>query len=157
MSMKSLKILFLHGLESLPGGTKVRYLEKNGFKVFNPYMPKSSWEKSIQSAQSVIDDESPDIIIGSSRGGAIALNLQTRGAKLVLIAPAWKRFGGNIELCDETTVVIHSKNDEIIPYSDSIELKENHSVTLISCGENHRMHDGDALEAILDAVKWIIK
>jgi D-tyrosyl-tRNA(Tyr) deacylase len=26
-----------------------------------------------------------------------------------------------------------------------------------SCGENHRMHDDDALEAILDAVKWIIK
>jgi predicted alpha/beta hydrolase family esterase len=155
--MSDPKVLFLHGLGSVPGGIKVKYLKSNGCKVFNPYLPKSSWEESLKAAQDVIDNEKPDVIVGSSRGGAIALSLQTRGAKLVLVAPAWKRFGGNTSLCDESTVVIHSKNDKIIPYSDSVELKENYGVTLISCGENHRMRDRDALEAILDAVKWIMK
>jgi hypothetical protein len=148
-----MKILFLHGLESKPGGSKVKFLEKHGYEVLNPWMPKYSWDESLENAQLLIDTEHPDVIVGSSRGGAVALSVNTFGTKLVLVAPAWKRFGGDaMHACGG--IVIHCREDAEVPYEDSEELSKLTGATLITCGENHRMNDPDALEAILDAVRW---
>ena len=150
-----MKILFLHGLESLPGGSKVKFLEKHGYEVLNPLLPKYSWDESLENAQLLIDTEQPDVIVGSSRGGAVALSVDTRGTRLVLIAPAWKRFGGNLQLASGG-LVLHCRDDKYVPYEDSEELRGKTGAALITCGTNHRMSDQDALEAILDAVKWCI-
>ena len=69
------KILFLHGLETRVDKVKKRFLEKNGFKVIFPKLPKSSFEESIKIAQELIDKESPEVIVASDRGGAVALCL----------------------------------------------------------------------------------
>jgi len=151
-----MKILFLHGFGSKPGGSKVKFLEKHGYEVLNPFLPKYSWDESLENAQVLIDSEQPDIIVGSSRGGAVALSVNTLGARLVLVAPAWKRFGGNPQLACGG-VVIHCREDKIIPYEDSEELSRLTGAALITCGKNHRMNDPDAHEAILDAVKWCTK
>jgi hypothetical protein len=151
-----MKILFLHGMESRPGGSKVKFLESKGYEVLNPFLPKYSWDESLENAQLLVDTEDPDVIIGSSRGGAVALNINTLGTRLILIAPAWKRFGGTPMLACGG-VVIHCREDKVIPYEDSEELSKLTGAALITCGENHRMSDSDALEAILDAVKWIAK
>ena len=147
-----MKILFLHGLESKPGGSKVKFLESKGYEVLNPLLPKWSWDESLANAQTLINSERPDLIIGSSRGGAVGLSVNTLGIKLVLIAPAWKQFGGNIQLAS-SGVVLHCREDKYVPYEDSEELRDKTGATLITCGTNHRMNDPDALEAILDAVK----
>ena len=149
-----MKVLFLHGLESTPGGSKVKYLEKHGYEVLNPLLPKYSWDESLENAQTLIDSENPDIVIGSSRGGAVALNIKTGAAHLILIAPAWKRFGADRygNLCGG--IILHCREDKIVPYEDSVELSELAGATLIPCGIDHRMSDTDALEAILDAAKW---
>jgi predicted alpha/beta hydrolase family esterase len=149
-----MKILFLHGLESKPGGSKVKFLEKHGYEVLNPFLPKYSWDESLENAQVLIDSEQPDIIIGSSRGGAVALSINTFGAQLVLVAPAWKRFGGNTQLACGG-IVIHCREDTEVPYEDSEELCNETGATLITCGADHRMKDPDALEAILDAVRYL--
>ena len=151
-----MKILFLHGMESMPGGSKVKFLESKGYEVLNPFLPKYSWDESLENAQLLVDTENPDVIIGSSRGGAVALNINTLGIRLILIAPAWKRFGGS-PMHVSGGVVIHCREDKVIPYEDSEELSKLTGAALITCGENHRMSDSDALEAILDAVKWIAK
>ncbi len=149
-----MKILFLHGLESKPGGSKVKFLEKYGYEVLNPLLPKWSWDESLENAQVLIDSERPDIIIGSSRGGAVALSVNTFGARLVLVAPAWKRFGGDIQLACGG-IILHCREDKIIPYEDSVELCSETGATLITCGIDHRMKDPDALDGILDAVKYL--
>ncbi len=149
-----MKILFLHGLESKPGGSKVKFLEKYGYEVLNPLLPKWSWDESLENAQVLIDSERPDIIIGSSRGGAVALSVNTFGARLVLVAPAWKRFGGDIQLACGG-IILHCREDKIIPYEDSVELCSETGATLITCGVDHRMKDPDALDGILDAVKYL--
>lgn len=151
-----MKILFLHGMGSKPGGSKVKFLKSKGYEVFNPFLPKYSWDESLENAQLLVDTEKPDVIIGSSRGGAVALSIKTFGTKLILVAPAWKRFGGS-PMHVSGGIVIHCREDKIVPYEDSEELSKLASATLITCGENHRMNDPDALEAILDAVKWIAK
>ena len=151
------KVLFLHGLESQPGGFKPRYLKEKGYRVFNPWLPKSSFEESLKIAQHKVDTESPDVIVGSSRGGAVAMCIEPRGAKLVLIAPAWKRFNlpHRVMTVKSECVILHSEADDVVSIDDSIQLTELDGTTLIKAGEDHRMNDTDALEALLDAVKWV--
>ena len=83
----SLKVLFLHGLESKPGGTKATFLKKNGYDVLNPALPRNDFNISVKVAQDTIDAEKPDLVVGSSRGGAVAMCVSTRGAPLILILP----------------------------------------------------------------------
>ena len=152
------KVLFLHGLESKPGGSKAKYLESKGYRVLNPGMPKYSFEESVAIAQGVIDREMPDVIVGSSRGGAVAMCLDPGGAKLVLVAPAWSHFRQTASnSVPSTTMILHSKNDTTVKYEDSVHLAKTCNATLVTVGECHRMSDESALEGILDAVKWVTR
>ena len=144
-----MKVLFLHGLESKPGGSKAQYLEGLGHDVLNPHLPKHDFEESVSIAQEYIDNEQPDVIVGSSRGGAVAMAVDARGARTVLIAPAWKRFDIPPAAASGTTV-LHCQSDKIVHYEDSEEIN---NVNLVPCGDNHRMNDVDALEALGKAVQ----
>ena len=84
-----MKVRFLQGLESKPGGSKVQHLMDRGHTVFNPALPKPDFEESVRIAQEEVDVNRPDVIVGSSRGGAVAMAVDRAGARLVLIAPAW--------------------------------------------------------------------
>ena len=146
------KILFLHGLESQPGGTKPTHLYEAGHIVLNPALPKESFAESVKIAQHAIDLHRPDFVIGSSRGGAVAMAVDARGAKLVLIAPAWKRFGVEPSVTDGTKI-LHSEHDTIVPISDSVELTVLSKSALYRCGTCHRMSGTEALTTMLDTVK----
>ena len=142
-----MKILFLHGLESLPGGSKVEYLRGLGHTVLNPLLPKNDFEESVRIAQDEVDTEQPDVIVGSSRGGAVAMEVDF-SARLVLIAPAWKHF--NVPAtAPPGTSVLHCTTDDKVFFQDSEELK---GTNLIPCGESHRMDDEMALAALGRAV-----
>jgi predicted alpha/beta hydrolase family esterase len=159
-----MKILFLHGLESKPGGTKPGYLSKAGHVVINPALPRSGFEMSVKIAQDIIDTEQPDIVVGSSRGGAVAMAVNTLDAPIVLIAPAWKRYLSESDIatwdirCEpQKVIVLHSKDDDVIPIEDSEELKNTYGISVMKVGTNHRMSDNDALEALADVVTWLGK
>ena len=138
------KILFLHGLESLPGGSKVTFLRKKGYTVLNPTKPKDSYDDSCNIAQQLVIQENPDIIVGSSRGGAVALNIDPLNARLILIAPAWTHYPTNVNQDLTGAVILHSLNDDVVDMKDSLELLNN-GAKLKVCGENHRMNDDDCL------------
>ena len=145
-----MKVLFLHGLESRPGGSKAVHLEEMGYEVLNPALPKSSFPESIAIAQQIIDDEEPDVIVGSSRGGAVAMSVDPHGARLVLVAPAWKNYGIPPTVPSDT-IVVHSPLDAIISIDDSREIEG--AAALVPVGEDHRMFDQEALSAIGRAVQ----
>jgi len=149
-----MKVLFLHGLESRPGGTKAIHLRGVGHQVLNPFLPKEDFERSVEIAQKEIDEESPDVIVGSSRGGAVAMSVDPKGAKLVLIAPAWKNFGVQPSV-GGNAIVLHSPEDEIIPFEDSKQIKGVSAVVPVGVG--HRMADDEALAAIEQAVEGNFK
>ena len=146
-----MKVLFLHGLEGTPNGTKVRYLKNAGFDVIAPKLPKSSWEESIARAEAVLKEHDVGLIVGSSRGGAIACALDTKVRK-VLIAPAWKRFKVEPNV-DNTTIILHCEADDLVDYDDSVKLKEDYHPALITIGVNHRMSDDETLACLADLVK----
>ena len=74
-----MKILYLHGLYSRPGGRKPTFLRERGHEVINPGMPDDDFAASVRIAQHAYDAGSPEVVVGSSRGGAVAMNLETGG------------------------------------------------------------------------------
>src|SRR4051812_33761507 len=88
-----MKILFLHGWHSVPGGVKPTFLIQHGHEVLNPALPDEDFAEALRIAQAEVDRHHPDVIVGSSRGGAVAMNLEAGSAPLVLLCPAWKKWG----------------------------------------------------------------
>lgn len=152
------KILFLHGLETRVDKVKKRFLEKNGFKVIFPKLPKSSFEESIKLAQELIDKESPEVIVASDRGGAVALCLNLNPEDLILVAPTWKNYNLSKDKdFPSRCMIIFSKQDAEVDPNEVYKSMKNNLVNWINVGVDHQMNDKDSLEAILDAVKWVLR
>jgi len=148
-----LKILFLHGWHSVPGGVKPTFLKEQGHQVINPHLDDDDYAMALATAQAAFDTHQPAVVVGSSRGGALAMNLASRDAKLVLLCPAWKNWG-TARLVKPDTVILHSRADEVIPFEDSVELAARSGLQagqLIEVGSDHRLATSDALQAMLDA------
>ena len=73
----TMKILFLHGWNSIPGGVKPSYLSQHGHEVVNPALDDDDFAQTLRTAQAEYDRHSPDVIVGSSRGGAVAMNFDS--------------------------------------------------------------------------------
>lgn len=118
-----MKILFLHGWQSTPGGVKPAYLQAHGHEVLNPALPDDDFDAAVSIAQAEYDRGKPAVVVGSSRGGAVAMNIKA-DVPLVLLCPAWKRWG-TATTVKPGTVILHSVADEVIPFADSQELLRN--------------------------------
>src|SRR5215475_8401415 len=118
------KILFLHGWHSVPGGVKPTYLEQHGCEVVNPALPDEDFAEAVRIAQAEFDRHQPDVVVGSSRGGAVAMNINSGDTALVLLCPAWKKYG-TAKTVKENTTILHSPSDEVVPFADSEELVQN--------------------------------
>jgi hypothetical protein len=148
-----MKILFLHGWQSVPGGVKPTYLAQHGHEVINPKLPDEDFEAATRIAQAEFDKHQPQVVVGSSRGGAVAININSRDARLVLLCPAWKKWG-TAKTVEPDTVILHSRADDAIPFADSAELVRNSGLpasALVEVGTDHRLADPEALAAMLKA------
>ena len=143
-------ILFLHGWQSVPGGVKPTYLKDSGHTVINPQLPDKDFDEAVRIAQTEYDRHKPDVVVGSSRGGAVAMNLISGATKLVLLCPAWKKWG-KAKYVKPNTVILHSRADDVVPFADSEELARNSGATLIGVGNDHRLADQEPLAAMLRA------
>ena len=148
-----MKILFLHGWTSVPGGRKPTFLKDHGHEVLNPALPDDDFNQAVRIAQTEFDQHQPDVIVGSSRGGAVALNLDSDDTPLVLLCPAWKKWGV-VAKTKTSTTILHSRRDDVVPFQDSVELVRNSSLpdsTLIEVGSDHRLADEEPLQRMLAA------
>ena len=145
-----MKILFLHGWQSVPGGVKPTYLKDHGHEVINPKLPDEDFAEAVHIAQAEFDTHRPQVVVGSSRGGAVAMSIDSGGARLVLLCPAWKKYG-TARTVKPDTVILHSRADDVVPFDDSEELAKNSGVTLIEVGTDHRLADLEPLMAMLKA------
>jgi hypothetical protein len=145
-----MKILFLHGWQSVPCGVKPTYLKDHGHEVINPALPDDDFNDAVRIAQAEFDRHQPQVVVGSSRGGAVAMNLNSGGAKLVLLCPAWKKWG-KAKIVKPSTVILHSRADDVVPFADSEELARTSGATLIEVGMDHRLADPEPLTAMLKA------
>ncbi len=148
-------VLFLHGLEGRPNGTKATTLTQAGFDLVAPALPADDFTESVRIAQAAFDAHRPAVVVGSSRGGAVALSLAPHDAAVVLVCPAWKKLAPGTKATARTRI-LHSDKDERIP------LAESHALAAVSglspdavtvVGTAHRMSDPAALTALVEAVR----
>lgn len=147
------KLLFLHGWNSVPGGVKPTYLKDHGHDVINPALPHEDFTEAVRIAQAEFDKHQPQVVVGSSRGGAVAMNIESGEARLVLLCPAWKKYG-TAKTLRPSAVILHSRADDVIPFADSEELVRNSGLpawTLVEVGDDHRLADPESLETMLEA------
>jgi hypothetical protein len=146
-----MKVLFLHGWQSVPGGVKPTFLAQNGHQVVNPKLPDDDFAEAVRIAQAEFDKHQPTVVVGSSRGGAVAMNINSGEAKLVLLCPAWKKYGP-ARTVKPGTVILHSRADDVVPFGDSEELVRNSGLppsALIEVGDDHRLADPEPLATML--------
>jgi hypothetical protein len=146
------KLLYLHGFGSSLGGVKATFLKSHGHEVVEPELPDYKFRTCIGIAQAAFGETKPDVVVGSSRGGAIAMNISVRDTRLVLIAPAWNPLG-KADTVPPSAIVLHSPNDDVIPFEHSRQLADRSGCRLVAVGEDHNMIDETALQALLRAVE----
>ena len=150
-----MKILFLHGWNSKPGGMKPSYLLSHGHEVINPALSDHDFANAVSVAQAEYDNHKPEVVVGSSRGGAVAMNIKSGNTPLVLLCPAWKNWG-RVTTLKKESIILHSRNDEVIPFASSEELISKSGLDASSLwvvGNDHRLADDESLAKMLEAVE----
>ena len=66
------------------------------------------------------------------------MNIKIGEARLVLLCPAWKKWG-TARTVKPGAVILHSRADDVVLFADSDELARNSGVTLIEVGTDHRL------------------
>ena len=131
---------------------KPTFLAQHGHTVINPAIPDDNFDTSLAIAQAEFDKHKPDVIVGSSRGGALAMNLDAGDTPLVLLCPAWKKYG-TAKTIRANSTILHSRADDVVPFSDSEELVRNSGLpddTLVETGSEYRLANPESLETILE-------
>ncbi len=90
-------VLFLAGFQSTPGGLKPTCLKHHGQEALNPALPDDDFEAALKIAQAEYDQQKPDVVVGSSRGGAVAMNISSGDTPLVLLCPSLKAILREVE------------------------------------------------------------
>ena len=58
-----MKLLFLHGWQSTPGGLKPTFLRHHGHEVLNPALPDDDFDAALKIAQAEFDQHQPDVVV----------------------------------------------------------------------------------------------
>ena len=114
------KIIYLHGLESDPGGPKVSFLAEKG----TVYAPAMNYE-SLDLHEFILTLGMPDLIIGSSVGGYVADIIGSiLGVDVLLFNPALHSRSINFDFDNDTpyggenykrTIILGTEDDVINP------------------------------------------
>ena len=81
------------------------------------------------------------------------MNIDSGNIPLVLLCPAWKKWGSATTV-KPNTIILHSRQDDVVPFANSEELLANSGLpesALIEIGGDHRLADPEPLEAMSDA------
>lgn len=114
-------------------------LEDEGHEVYAPTLSNVSFKKAVKQATKATLAFEPEVIIGSSRGAAIAANMQGfEYIPTIFLAPAWKYFG-KVKKAHNNSVVIHGIKDTTIHVKDSYSFAHSpESFYLVD--DNHRLN-----------------
>ena len=149
-----MKLLFLHGLESGPHGSKYQALRWMFGEVLAPDCSGvRDAGRRLEIILGEVDRErEPLLVVGSSMGGLMAMLLQKarpdKVAGMVLCAPALHRpEAGEIDYHHlPPTRVIHGRHDTVVPLSASLPFGDRLTVV----DDDHRL--AGSTEQILRAV-----
>jgi hypothetical protein len=113
-------------------------------------MGKNHMLKNAEKHDEEIGEFEPHVVVGSSQGGAVAMEIANRHAKskYVLAAPAWKIFNADPSNLPKDTIIVHGTKDITVPLGDSIELTEKYGYKLITYEGGHKRPLGIIIKCI---------
>lgn len=133
------RLLYLHGLGGRRDGPRTERLKELGHDIVYPDLPPGDYARSVEIAQAHL--AGVDLVIGSSRGVAVAMGMKT-DTPVILLAPAWKMCGIEPVVPNQRTYIVHGLADERVPHTDSEELAGDAGVgNLILVTDNHSLTD----------------
>ncbi len=155
-------VIFSHGQESGPWGTKIRAMAEkvrelgctaDSIDYQGIADPTERVEKLLRECKDIRD---PLILVGSSMGGHVATAAaEALGAiGLFVLAPAWYMDGyehltplpPSMPIC-----IVHGWHDDIVPVENSVRYARNCSATLHIVNGDHRLTDNiDAINGYLE-------
>ncbi len=143
----SFRVQFLHGLEGSPQGRKARLLAEH-FDARTPAMDTADFEACVASQGRELLAFRPQLLIGSSFGGAVAVALLQRGlwrGPALLLAQAAQRLGLEPRLPQGVPVwIVHGLRDALVDPEDSRALARSGTpgrVHLILRDDDHALSD----------------
>jgi pimeloyl-ACP methyl ester carboxylesterase len=149
------RVVFLHGLESGPEGSKVKAIRDAGYSVEAPDMSGMSLIDRVECGFEAVynGDVSKTVIVGSSYGGAAAVEIADRLVNrglvpvgCVLCAPALYKdehpISGDPPMAACRTIIIHGELDSVVPFAWSRGWAGGQSkVSLITVDDGHRLNE----------------
>jgi len=163
-------IIFAHGMEGSPNGSKIRSLRNAGFEVLAPNFQGMPLEQRVNLLQKVCEQQGEKAVVlaGSSYGGLaasiVAMRMPDAFRGLLLCAPALHLDEPPID--NETvliapkgmrTAIIHGIDDDIVPLSCSIEYAERSRDDIVvfnQVKDGHRL--AESHNEIISAAKLLI-
>ena len=144
--MARLRVQFIHGLEGSPQGNKARALAAE-FETTTPAMDTSHFEACVALHAETVRRFEPDVLVGSSFGGAVALALLQReqwSGPTLLLAQAGLRQGLRAKIPPGVRVwLVHARGDDVVPIADSQRLARSGTpgfVRLFEVDDDHALH-----------------
>jgi pimeloyl-ACP methyl ester carboxylesterase len=157
----AMRVLFVHGLESGPGGNKSRYLAER-FETLTPAMNTRDIASCVKVQSEALASFRPEVVVGSSFGGALAVLLLSRGlwtGRTVLLAQAADLFFPGLSLPARVPVtLVHGTRDEVVPIEGSRRLALTGSpglVELLEVDDDHRLKSLIASERLSELVRGL--
>jgi pimeloyl-ACP methyl ester carboxylesterase len=151
MSEPKLRVQFIHGLKSSPQGSKAVFLASR-FDATTPSMDTRDLAAAIETQARALAEIRPDVVVGSSFGGAIAVALLARGlwrGPTLLLAPAAAKLGVTDPLPEGVPVtIVHGVRDAIVPLEDSRALARTGTPSLVVL---HEVDDEHRLQSLVDS------
>ena len=154
------RVLYVHGLESGVHGLKARFLAEKFADSRCVAMPNSptakrsaeDYEECLELQREAIDYFCPDVIVGSSFGGGLCLDLIGRGhweGPAVLLCQAFQLARPKERvpwlLAGVPYCLVHGKRDAVVPPEHSHALKTGAAVY-----NSHRVEDPESLVRLVE-------
>jgi len=144
-------VIFLHGLESGPHGSKFQSMKAAGWNISAPDCEgiANVGERVEIARRALPAAEEPVVLVGSSFGGLTAARLfssladdrasaQVHG--LLLLAPAFHvPAAESITTCHPNTVILHGTQDDVVPIESSRAFAARFGCELVEVEDGHRL------------------
>ena len=143
---RSLRVQFIHGLEGSPQGAKAQLFAEH-FTALTPAMDTHDFEACVALQAATIASFNPDVLVGSSFGGAVAVALLQRcvwRGPTLLLAQAAQHCGLAAKLPEGVHIwLVHGRDDDVVDIGESRVLGRSGTpdlVRLIEVDDDHSLH-----------------
>jgi len=160
--MSQIRVQFIHGLEGSPQGSKARLLAEH-FDARTPAMDTQDYEACVAVQSEALRSFAPDVLVGSSFGGAVAVTLLQRGlwrGPTLLLAQAAVHYDPAARLPEGVRVwLVHGLGDTLVDPEDSRRLAATGSpelVRLLEVEDDHPLSETTQSGRLVELVRELV-